>query len=275
MKKLLIIGILIFSWIVLTATYLYSASNLTTINSNLSDKVLTKKTFNKLLKGDKITGRFTVLQNYLGQLSIRFYNYDRKINDEVVFRIKNINSNSWYYEHTYETNQFLPNDLFPFGFPVIPDSKGKTYLFEIESVKGKPDDSVTLSRMEPLVSLSFKYPKLLIIKDRNVFLEFVSNKISYTKVDRDFIISFFIYVNFISLAMFMEYLFLDSLFKSQKFSLKKISSSYIIVLAMILLLISAVILYLNKIELSYSISTWAYFILAIGVVCVIIESKRN
>lgn len=275
MKKLLIIAILIFSWIVLTATYLYSASNLTTINSNLSDKVLTKKTFNKLLKGDKITGRFTVLQNYLGQLSIRFYNYDRKINDEVVFRIKNINSNSWYYEHTYETNQFLPNDLFPFGFPVIPDSKGKTYLFEIESVKGKPDDSVTLSRMQPLVTLSFQYPKLLIIKDKNVLLEFLSNKIKYTKEDRDFIISFLIYVNSIFIFELMEYFFLDNLFKSRKYSIKKFNSSSIIVIALILLIISAIIFYFKRTELSYSISIMAYFVLTIGVIWIVIESKRN
>jgi hypothetical protein len=275
MKKLLIIGIIVFSWIVLTATYLYSASNLTTISSNLSDNVLTRKTFNELLKGDKITGMFTVPQNFLGQLSVRFYNYDRKINDEVIFRIKEENSSSWYYEHVYETNQFLPNGLFPFGFPVISDSKGKTYLFEVESVKGALDNAVTLSRMEPLVALSFKYPISLLIKDKKVLLEFVSNKIVYTKVDRDFIVSFFTYVNFIFLFVLIEYLFFDNLFNFKKLSIKKINSSYIIVIAMILLLISAIILYLKKTELSYSVSTWGYFFLVIGVIYAAIESKRK
>jgi hypothetical protein len=275
MKKLIFIGILIFSWIVFTAIYLYSGTNLTTISSNLNDNVLTKKTFNELLKGEKIAGRFTVPQNYLGQLSVRFYNYDRKINDQVIFRIKEKNAQKWYYEHTYETNQFLPDNLFPFGFPVISDSKGKTYFFEVESVKGTPDDSVTLSRKEPLVALSFKYPKLLIVRDKKVFLEFVSNKISYTKVDHDFIISFLTYVNVISLFEFLEYLLLDNLFKSEKISIRKLSSSHIIVIALILLLISAIILYLKKTGLSYDISTFGYFTLVIGVIYATVELKRS
>ena len=274
-KKIFISGILILSWIILTSVYIYSGSNITVITSKLSNSILTKTTFSQFLKGEKITGEFTASQNYFGQLSIRFYNYNRTITDEVIFRIKDINSSSWYYVHTYETNQFLPNSLFPFGFPIISDSKGKTYYFEIESVKGKADNAVTLSRQEPLVTVSFQYPKSLIIKDKNISLAFASNKIKYTEINRDFIVSFLIYVDYVFVSLLLEYLFLAGLLRSKIFSLKNLNSSYLLAIALILLAFSAVLLYLKQTDLSTSVSILGYFILVFGIFWFLVELKKD
>jgi hypothetical protein len=274
-KKIFIALTLIFSWAFFTLIYAYSSSNITVITSKLNSDVLISKTFNQFLKGEKITGKFVVSQNYLGQLSLRFYNYDRKINDEVVFRIKNVDSNDWLYEHTYETNQFLPNELFPFGFPTVPDSKGKTYYFEIESVKGSPDDSVTLSRQEPLVTVGFQYPKSLIIKDKNVFSEFVTNKIKYSEINRDFIIGFLTYINFIFLALILEYILLKYLFKINLSSFKIQNGSYVIIASLIVLVFSAIFLYLKKSQISETLCVVGYIILVVGAIYSLFESKSN
>lgn len=262
-KNLIILGILICSWAVLSAVYVYSKSNITVIQAPLPDNVLKEKTFNEFLKGDKITGEFIADQNYLGQVLIRFYNYERINTDEVDFRIKGKGESNWYYEHVYKTDQFLPNNLFTFGFPIISDSKNKIYSFEIESINGTPEESITLSRDKPLAALSFQYPKGILLKNPSIALEFFKNKIKYTNVTSDLIFSTLIYLNFIILILLLEYLMLVKIFV--KFSIKNINSSYLISSALVILVFSAILYYLKKPEISMSISIVSFLILSVGV----------
>lgn len=51
---------------------------------------------------------------------------------EIVFSIKEKGAGNWLYENTYYFDQAATAHLYPFGFPVIENSKGKTYLVEIE-----------------------------------------------------------------------------------------------------------------------------------------------
>ncbi len=57
---------------------------------------------------------------------------------EIVFRLKEKNAGEWFYESPYFFEQATPSHLFPFGFPIIEDSEGKTYLVEIEG-RGEPN----------------------------------------------------------------------------------------------------------------------------------------
>lgn len=271
--KLLVWAVLATSFLFLSLVYAYSRSNVTVIDSALQDNAITHKVFDEFTKGKRITGEFTPSQDYLGQFLIRFYTYNRINTDEVTFRIKEKGSSSWYYEHTYKTDQFLPDNLFTFGFPIIADSKGKDYVFEIESVNGTPDEAVTLSRIVPLAALSFQYPKALIIKNPSVALEFIKSKIIYQEINSDVIFSFLIYLNFIILVMFLEYIFLGKLFK---YRLKNIINvSNMIVFGLISMMFSAIILYLKKEELSLNLTVFAYLVLILGVISQIILSKKR
>jgi len=57
---------------------------------------------------------------------------------EIVFRLKEKGAENWFYESPYFFEQATPSHLFPFGFPIIEDSEGKTYLVEIEG-RGEPN----------------------------------------------------------------------------------------------------------------------------------------
>ncbi len=103
----------------------------------------------ELLKGKKLEGKFDAKENNLGIIAVRFNTYGRINKDSVVFRIKQKNTNFWYYQNKYKVDQFQPDDFFTFGFPIIKDSKGKTYQFEIESFSGKAGDAIGLSALEP------------------------------------------------------------------------------------------------------------------------------
>jgi 4-amino-4-deoxy-L-arabinose transferase-like glycosyltransferase len=55
--------------------------------------------------------------------------------ERIVFRIKEEEESDYFYENTYELNQYWETNYFLFGFPVQKDSEGKNYLFEIEKTE--------------------------------------------------------------------------------------------------------------------------------------------
>lgn len=110
-----------------------------------------------LMKGEIITGEFVAQSNNLGTLAIRFGTYKRAGSDVIIFNIKEKSENDWYYQANYKVDQFQDNELFTFGFPVITNSKGKVYDFQIESTVGKKNDAIYVSSREPIFVTKYKY----------------------------------------------------------------------------------------------------------------------
>lgn len=103
----------------------------------------------KLLKGDVYRGKFTATENYLGIVKIRFkelLKVDYKGEDVLQFRIKEEKDKNWYYLNNYRSGTVENNLTFPFGFPVIDSSQGKTYVFEVESLLGTNTNAVTMDQ---------------------------------------------------------------------------------------------------------------------------------
>ncbi len=269
-KKLIVVGFLLLSWVLLTGIFVYSKSNITVISKAEINNVLTSAKFSEILKGERIIGKFNASENYLGQISVRFYNFDRINKDEVHFRL--FEKSNLIYEHIYKTDQFLPNELFPFGFPLIADSRGKEYVFEIESTAGRSEDAVTLSPQEPLVSTSYQYPKVLLIKNPKTLSEFLLKKISYMQFNRDFAFSLIEYFVSLTISLFLIHLLLEKLFDLKK--LRKIKPSSIVVgPGLVLVSFSAILLYLKQESLSEAFSMWGFFLLALGVIVLFLEIK--
>jgi len=55
--------------------------------------------------------------------------------DKIVFRIRKEESKDYFYENTYELNQYWQTNYFLFGFPIQYSSEGKSYVFEIEKIE--------------------------------------------------------------------------------------------------------------------------------------------
>jgi len=129
----------------------------------------------------------------LGIVAVRFNTYFRINSDSVKFRIKEQGSSKWYYENVYKVDQFQPNDYFTFGLPIISNSKGKTYDFEIESVKGVKYDAVAISKIQPIFITKYQYPKTLLLSNPKIFLVFIFQKALYFLTSPQLILSTLIF----------------------------------------------------------------------------------
>jgi len=194
-KKFFIITLLLL--ISLRLTYIQISKNLTPLslnsNGNAGDLISTRP--GELLAGDRVTGRFYSSYSNLGVVSVRFYNQDRDSKDILIFKIKETETDDWYYQARYDTDQFLPHELFPFEFPSIINSSHKYYTFELESTKGKLGSGIFLDNKTPSFTVSSVFTKKDFMSNNQVLRYFLINKYLEITSDRNnllTIISFFL-----------------------------------------------------------------------------------
>jgi len=192
-KSVLIVIGLIGLWAILTIKYV--------VFSDISLSVLSKKHVTAfkpagnrgLYAKQKISAVFTADSDYLGMVEVRINTFNRINQDFVIFRIKDTVSGKWWYENHYDTLQFNNDELYPFGFPIINNSKGKKYLVEIESTLGRAGNNVSISNNQPNLISKYKIPKAEIIKDTVSLFNFLKIKIVNSVKDNDLIFIFTIY----------------------------------------------------------------------------------
>jgi hypothetical protein len=176
-----------------------------------------------LFKGDTIKGEFLAYENNLGAIAFRIHNFhkERFIQEDIIeFRIKNKNEKKWFYKSTAKGTQFLELDLFPFGFPIIPNSKGKTYYFEIESLRGKKDNSLTFSNTAPNLITQYQFNKSELTSNKDLLESLLKNKAAYVVKS-----SSFEYASFVYLLPFIIYILLLPQLKRIEFISLVISGS--------------------------------------------------
>jgi len=80
--------------------------------------------------------------------------------DKIVFRIKEDKKEikDYFYENTYELNQYWQTNYFLFGFPTQEDSEDKNYVFEIEKTKEGETNRVFLIEENSQGKFNF-YPR--------------------------------------------------------------------------------------------------------------------
>lgn len=130
----------------------------------------------EILYGQRLRGKFIAKENNLGILAIPFETYGRNNTDLFIFRLKEENKNEWYYVREYESRLFASYPFFPFGFPIISQSKGKTYVFEFESLQGKPGNAVALRDNESFIVSKYKFSKEALLENKNDLIHFVWQK---------------------------------------------------------------------------------------------------
>lgn len=148
----------------------------------------------EIYQGEKIVGEFEATENYLGIIGFRFWTYYRLNDDYLIFRIREKKSLDWYYQNKYKADQFQPNQYFTFGFPVIENSDGKQYVFEIESSQGRPGIAVGASEIDPIFVAKYKYPRDFVTSSKSRFIWFVKTKSINLLTKSEFKASSFIYI---------------------------------------------------------------------------------
>lgn len=150
-----------------------SLPNFTQLEYPIDGSHLTQRQESGLQKGQKVTARFQANAQNLGIIAVRFDTFGKINDDEIIFRLREMGASSWYYQHSYKVDQFQPQGLFTFGFPVISDSEYKTYEFELESVKGKPSSMVAVSTKEPVFVTRHEFTRAALSSDKRNVIYFL------------------------------------------------------------------------------------------------------
>ncbi len=259
-------------------------------------EIVPKKNFNLI---------FTAKENYLGSVILHINSFGPKKNDILIFKIKEKNSNSWYYQSRYNTTQMYYLPSFPFGFPPIPDSKNKQYLVELESLKGSHDDAVGISSAEPLIVATYKYPKSLLLANIKNLIELTGIKIqvfaSNTNNSTSIIIFFFPFLYLltwilsrkryfsVTLILLLTILFDVFILHLQEeiifiilailwiwhSIINRFSSSVSYMAVIFFFSLSLIILLFHNIKAADEASIWAYVFLFSGIILNISELKSS
>lgn len=180
---------LILLWLFLTLIYIF--------NYNLSTSIISyshpKESFynyenKKIHKGDVVIGEIVAQEDNMGILSIGFNNsYPVPFNQEdiLVFRIKEKGAARWYYENEYRSGVINEVPFFPFGFPLIKDSGGKTFIFEIESLKGNDNNAVSIKNLEPVIVSRYQIEKQDLLGNNLNLINFFIRKIVVSFTNND------------------------------------------------------------------------------------------
>jgi hypothetical protein len=185
-------------WLGLTCLYIITFDTSLSVLSYIHGREsFSKLTYNKLLKGDEIAGQFKAVENNLGIVSVKFQTFIRPpylSEDTLVFRIKEKGKSSWFSVNKYRDGLMYDAEPFPFGFPKIADSKGKTYQFEIQSLNGDINNSIALSDRGQNLFSKYQVSKTLLLHNKKEFGIFIVKKFISAMLTTDVRFSSFIYL---------------------------------------------------------------------------------
>lgn len=204
---------LIIKWLLIPSFFLFFAfalSILYYINSDTKLNILSQNQVPINLQQSKysIRGEFTSTENYLGILEAHL-----KVNENTkaksIFRIKDKSDNTWYHTSTIDAINYRYTPTYRFGFPTIPKSKNKTYLFEITLLhkKGGEYSSISLDKDYPYITLQSEYKKTLLLSNKAILAELIREKIFYYTSSDGFWKVFAIY----SIPLLLYLLYITSL----------------------------------------------------------------
>jgi len=197
-NKLLRSLFLLLLWVLLTVWYIVTFDTSFSIWSfNHSNNEINSLNFNLLNKGDSIRGEFIAQDNNLGIVSVRFDTYIRppyKYEDQLLFRLKEKGSTTWYYSSVYRSGLIYDVPFFPFGFPQIENSKGKHYQFEIRSLNRNETNGVSIKNRFPIFQSKYKYNKNELLQDKKELLGFIILKFTNAFKTPDVIFASFTYI---------------------------------------------------------------------------------
>lgn len=215
-----LIPLLLFIFWIFSSLIFNNRTSFSVLEYGSNNVVLHGKTYGKLYKDDKISGEFIANENNLGMVMIRFNDFvlpDYRGEDILSFKLKTKGSKDWYYINNYRTGLLKRQLLFPFGFPVITDSKGKEYEFELQSLYGNSSNAVELSKNTPVIKTIYQFPRKEIAGSKLRFLKFLPVKVFNSFSDMDFLLSSITY-----LAPFILYVLLIILFNEKSILGKKL-----------------------------------------------------
>jgi hypothetical protein len=224
-SKVFKVSLLLALWLILTIWYVVVFDTSFSIWSyNHPNSDIKNLNFNAFYKGEMFKGQFKAQDNNLGIISIRFQTYIRppySLEDKLLFKLKERSASKWYYVNTYRSGLIYDVPFFPFGFPQIKDSKGKTYEFEITALNTNSVNRLSISDRYPVLQSKYKYSRKEMLQDKKMLIRFLLIKFTNAFMIPDVVFSSFVYL--LPLAFYLAWIsFLKKIFKPITDQSKKI-----------------------------------------------------
>ncbi|PIR13747.1 hypothetical protein COV49_01205 [Candidatus Falkowbacteria bacterium CG11_big_fil_rev_8_21_14_0_20_39_10] len=185
--------------------------SLSVITQKYSQKYFPEVNNEAILAGEKRVFEFTATHDNLGFISINFDIVGKGREDYIDLRIYEKKSKKIIKEETTFAAAFQGLNYYPFGFPIIPDSKGKTYVVEIKSKQGSPKNYVAIKDAKSIFSTSYQYDKNKITSDKKYFINFILNK-GLNSLENNFLL-FTTSVYLYPFVFYILWLFLEKRFR--------------------------------------------------------------
>lgn len=148
------------------------------VSTHKPNTLLVSKQNTPMLKNRKVRTTFTAPHNFLGTIFIHFNSHNRFVNDWIQFRLREQGSDVWIYQNQYNTRDIKNLEMFPFGFPLIHNSKGRTYEIELISKNGTGGNSVEISAEASTLQSKYQFPRNMIFSHPSTGVDFLISKIS-------------------------------------------------------------------------------------------------
>ena len=171
-KKKHVLVFLLLCWLLTTFHYMIKSDIAPSVVSQNLDKNIFSVGKNKAIA----VGEFKASSDYLGIVMVRF-DLSKANESSLIFRIKEQGNNRWDYESEHKSALYYNSQPYPFGFPVINNSQGKLYLFELELLQNNVNVLDLLNPQKPVVVIKYDFPKSALLGDKKAFLNFALSKL--------------------------------------------------------------------------------------------------
>lgn len=157
--------------------------NSTSLITYHDENVFASYTPEPLTPERSIRGEFQARYDNLGMVKFRIRTFHRMNTSHIRLQIREKGASDWWATNTYALDRFGDGLLYPFGFPVIPDSKGKTYEFLVESVDGDRGNAIGIAPGYHNAATQYVYKKSGIVSGLGNMMWFFSEKIKNSLSD--------------------------------------------------------------------------------------------
>lgn len=270
--KWCVIPFILFSlWLLLSLLY-SSYKSFTVLQYAYNNDKNNNFTERRLMKGEKLVGQFTAKEKNLGIISVRFgevpkVDYEKE--DVLLFRVKEADKTTWFYENKYKSGLLSSNEFYTFGFPLQTKSKGLTYEFEILSLKGNVHNAVETNNKNPIYISKYKFPKSEVFKNKASLVEFVAKKVLTLGSYPDFLLSSFVFI----LPLIFYLVLIAFPFKSttniQLFNKTEVNGQNLFAVLIFIIVLSDIILY------KFSIIGYMMGLIGLWILAIIINHFEN
>jgi hypothetical protein len=136
-----------------------------------------------LIPNQTIRGEFQAAYDNLGMVKLRVRTLNRINTTHISFDIREKGNGTPLASNTYTIDRFADGLLYPFGFPVISNSRGKIYEYTLRSSDGTTDNAIDLVSGYHNVATQYVFQKSSVLAGSNELLTFISEKVKSTLTD--------------------------------------------------------------------------------------------